>query len=208
MAKELRVAHSAARTIYFQVWNNVGQIYNTVSAAFEAYTTANIGDYDIAGTEEGTASGVYTGNMPALASGLYQFDARERAGASPAEADIIIGGNVLTWNGSSFNVDSYQAKLFLTDDDGGSADRYVAIWFRNAQPVTSGITLPTIQVFNSSGADLVASTAMTQIGATGTYRYIATGAERITSGVGYIALIQATIGGAVRSWYQPVSRDT
>jgi len=207
MASELRVAHLTAKTVYFQIWNAVGQIYNTASAAFQAYATANIGDYDIAGTEQGTASGVYLGSMPSVSAGFYSIDARERAGASPAEADLLVGNSVLIWNGSAFNPDTYQAKVSLADDDNGAADRYIVIWYKNAQPVTSGITSPTIQVYNSAGTDLIATSAMTQIGSTGTYRYTATGGERITDGVAYIALVQASIGGATRSWYQPISRD-
>jgi len=208
MANELRVAHVTAKNVYFQIWNGSGQIYNTASAAFETYATANIGDYDVAGTEAGTASGVYLASMPSLSAGLYHLDARERVGASPAEADLIIGSNVLVWNGTGFSVDTYQAKIWLTDDNNGEADRYVTVWFKNSQPVTSGITSPTIQVFNSSGTDLIASIAMTQIGTTGTYRYVATGSERTSGGVAYLARAQATIDGATRTWYQPVSRDS
>lgn len=208
MANELRVTHITGKVVYFQVWNNVGQIYNTSTLAFEAYATANIANYAISSTEAGTASGVYLGTMPSISAGQYSIDARERAGGSVAETDLVVGSGVLVWNGTTLSADSWQARLFLTDDNTNSADRYVIIWFKNAQPITNGITSPTIQVFDSNGTDLIVSTAMSQIGSTGTYKYVASGVERITSGVAYIALARATIEGATRSWYMPVSRDT
>lgn len=106
------------------------------------------------------------------------------------------------------NVDRYQAKVWLIDDNGASTDRYMVVWHFAGQPVTTGITLPTIQVFDSGGVDLIASTAMTQIGSTGTYKYNASGAERVTSGAIYMIKVTATIDGSVRTWYQPIGRDS
>lgn len=100
MASELQVDYLSGKVVYFQVRNSVGQIYNTAGAAFEAYSTANIADYDIAGTEQGTASAFYTGNMPSVAAGIYSIVAKERIGGSPAESDISIGWGNLEWGGT------------------------------------------------------------------------------------------------------------
>ena len=103
MAGELQVDFISGRTVYFQIRNSIGQIWNTAGTpAFEAYATANIGDYDVAATEQGTASGYYAGNMPALVAGIYYILAKERAGASPAEADITAGSGTFRWTGYSF----------------------------------------------------------------------------------------------------------
>lgn len=118
-------------------------------------------------------------------------------------------GRSYPWNLLDVLDNVYQAKIWLCDDDTGTTDRYEVVWHKNGQPVTSGITSPTIQVIKASdGTDLIASTAMTQIGATGLYKYDATGASRIVDGAAYIVKIQATIDGATRTWYQPLSRDT
>ena len=102
----------------------------------------------------------------------------------------------------------YQAKVWLFDDNGGSTDRYVTVWYKNGEPIVAGITTPLIQVFAiSDGTDLIASTAMTQIGATGTYRKDEA-TNRIVAGAGYIAKVTATIDSAARTWYQPVGRDS
>lgn len=101
----------------------------------------------------------------------------------------------------------YQAKVWLVDDDAGINDRYLTVWFKNGEPVTSGITSPTIQVIKSSdGTDLIASTAMTQIATTGLYKKDEA-TSRVVDGAGYIAKVQAIIDAATRTWFQPVGRD-
>lgn len=100
MAGEIQARDITGVTVYAQVWNSIGQIWNTASSAFQAYNTANIADYDIALTEQGTASGKYIGDMPALSAGLYGIEAFRRAGGSPAETDIPVAVGAITWNGS------------------------------------------------------------------------------------------------------------
>ncbi len=98
MASELQTDYLTAKTVYFLLRNSVGQIWN--GAAFEAYVTANYANYDIAGTEQGTASGYYVGNMPAVAAGIYYLVAKEQTGGSPAETDISIGAGEINWTGT------------------------------------------------------------------------------------------------------------
>ena len=207
MASELQSDYLTGKNVYFQLRNNVGQIWNGTS--FVAYATADIATYNINATEQGTASGYYAASMPAANSGIYYVVAKERAGGGVAETDITVGTGVIQWDGAVPDATGYQAKVWMTDDDAGTSDRYTVVWFRNGQPITSSITVPTIEVIKAAdGTDLIASTAMTQIGTTGTYRYTATGASRIVNGVSYIILVQATIQGATRSWYQGLSRDS
>lgn len=139
-----------------------------------------------------------------IATGAIDADA---IAADAITAAKIANGAI---DAATFNADTdtYQAKVWLTDDDTGTADRYTVIWYKNGQPIVSGITSPTIQVYKiADGSDLVASTAMTEIASTGTYRYVEA-SNRIVDGVGYIILVSATIGGSGRTWYQPVSRDS
>lgn len=103
---------------------------------------------------------------------------------------------------------TYQAKVTLTDDNGGTTDRYVTVWFKDGQPVVAGITSPTIQVVKvADGSDLIASNTMTQIASLGLYRFDEA-TNRVVNGVAYIAKVTATIDGSARTWYQPVSRDS
>jgi len=104
------------------------------------------------------------------------------------------------------DLDTYQAKTWVFK--GTTVDHYETAWFKNSQPVVSGITSPTIQVIKAAdGADLIAVTAMTQIGTTGLYRYDES-TNRTSSGIAYMIKPVATIEGTSRTWYQPVGRDS
>lgn len=102
---------------------------------------------------------------------------------------------------------TYQAKVGLFDDNIGVADRYTVVFYKNSEPITTGITVPTIQVIQASdGLDLIPSVALTQVGALGIYkRDEAT--NRIANGASYYTLVTATIDGKTRQWYQQVGRD-
>lgn len=117
------------------------------------------------------------------------------------------------WLETVYEIDTientYQAKIEVIDDDSGSTDRYIASWFKNSEPINSGITGTTLQVIEvSDGSDLIAAVAMTQVAATSNYQHPATGASRMVSGVAYIAIIIATIDSEVREWRQPIGVDS
>lgn len=103
MAKEVTAIVTAGSTVYFQVWRLTdGKVWNTSGTpAFENYATANIADYDIAMTQQGTASGVYCGDFPALSAGSYYVIVYIRAGGSPAESDTKVATGVIHWSGTA-----------------------------------------------------------------------------------------------------------
>lgn len=104
--------------------------------------------------------------------------------------------------------DIYTAKIDLARDNANTRDEYTVTWFKNGIRVTSGITSPTIQVVKrADGTDLIASTAMTQIGSTGSYKYDEA-TNRITVGEAAVVLVGATIDGSAREYSMPVSRDS
>lgn len=101
MAGELRIIIDfTGVTVYAHVRNRTSQIWNTSGTpAFEAYATANIADYDIALTEQGTASKSYVGNFPAVgASGYYDVEYYLQGGGSPAETDTLLGQEAGYWD--------------------------------------------------------------------------------------------------------------
>lgn len=105
------------------------------------------------------------------------------------------------------DMNAYHAKVWMNKQS-TTADKYGVVWFKNGQPVTSGITSPTIQVIKSSdGSDLIASTAMTQVGSLGIYKYEES-TNKTTAGDMYWAKVTASIDSATRTWYQPVPRDS
>jgi hypothetical protein len=104
MAKEIQCVYITAKTLYAQIFNQVGQIWNTAGTpAFQAYATANIADYDVALTEAGTASAIYQGDFPTaiVTPGVYLVLIHERAGGAPAEADVIVAQGEVEWNGTA-----------------------------------------------------------------------------------------------------------
>jgi hypothetical protein len=130
-------------------------------------------------------------------------DSATKAVEDQAILIITVGGDT-----AEHDVEAYQCKVWMFSDDAASTDRYGVAFFKNTEPHVTGITSPTIQVFKwSDGTDLIASTALTQIGSTGTYRKDEA-SNRITAGAGYMAKITATIDGASRTWLQPIGRDS
>jgi len=82
------------------------------------------------------------------------------------------------------------------------------VWYKNGQPVTSGITSPTIEVVKTSdGATLISETAMSQVGSTGIYKYDES-TNRLTAGDVAIVTVTATIDGDTRTWSDVLGRDT
>lgn len=101
---------------------------------------------------------------------------------------------------------AYYADVHL--DRGATTDFYSFAWFKNAAPVLSGITQPSVRVVKrSDGTDLIASGTITQIGSIGAYKYDASGAERISTENAYVVEVTSIIDGAARTWRKTVGRD-
>lgn len=95
---------TTAGTLYWRLRNVAnGQIWNTVAAALQAYDTAQIENYDLGATQQGTASGYWVGDMPAAPAGAYTYLLCLQAGADPAESDRILAttDSPLVWDGSA-----------------------------------------------------------------------------------------------------------
>lgn len=105
------------------------------------------------------------------------------------------------------DMDAYSAKVWVVKES-TTADHYAVVFFKNGQPVTTGITSPTIQVIKASdGTDLIASGALTEVGALGIYRKDES-TNKLVGGAIYFAKVAATIDGSTRSWLQQVGRDS
>jgi hypothetical protein len=99
MADTIQIAHTASGvTLYAIIRDADGAVWN--GSAFAAYVTANLGTYDVAMTEQGTASRYYTVAVPALAAGLYTVTAYQQAGGAPAETDAVVGLASGEWDGT------------------------------------------------------------------------------------------------------------
>jgi hypothetical protein len=101
MAKEIQTGWLSGKTIYAILSNPTGSVWNTNTSAFEAYATANRTSYAITLTEQGTASGIYMGDVPSIPIGQYGVIAYVQAGGSPNESDEFISSGNLDWNGTA-----------------------------------------------------------------------------------------------------------
>jgi len=106
------------------------------------------------------------------------------------------------------DVSIYTATVDLSIDVTNGKDEYIVQWFKDGVPLTSGVTVPKLQVIKrADGTDLIANTAMSTITA-GAYKYDAVTAERTTAGEGVLVSVTATIDAATRTWRVPLSRDS
>lgn len=99
MADTVFVQHAAGRTLYFQIWDVSGLVWN--GSSFEAYSSGRWSYYDVALTQKG-ASCNYVAAFPAVDAGTYAVSVFEQAGVGPAESDPGIGASGVAWTGTVF----------------------------------------------------------------------------------------------------------
>lgn len=104
------------------------------------------------------------------------------------------------------DMDSYTTRSWI-GRQGTTADKYIVQWFKNGQLISTGITVPLISVFDDTGADLIAETAMTEIGSRQCFKFIEA-TNTLTPGEVYIMQVKATIDGSTRIDRQPITRDS
>ena len=104
--------------------------------------------------------------------------------------------------------DVYHADIEVTVDAANSQDEYTVTWFKNGVRITSGITNAKIQVVErAAGADLIAQTAMSEIGSIHSFKYDEA-TDVLTAGEAAVAIVTATIDAATRTFVRVVSRDS
>jgi hypothetical protein len=150
------------------------------------------------------------------ATGIYKAAVTLPTLALGDVVSIVIAATVASisdkakvWEDSADISDLYHADIHFTRDQTNAADEYEIRWFKNGVRVTSGITVPTIQVIKrADGTDLIAATTLTQIGSTGAYKYTASSSERLTQGEAGEVVVSATIDSATRTFSRMVGRDS
>jgi hypothetical protein len=139
------------------------------------------------------------------ASAMYQAD-----WSAPYLPTVVnsIAANALNEAAFASDTAKYQARMDLRDDDTGTSDRYVVVWHKDSQPVTTTVSNAQLQVIKiADGSALLSVRSMTPIGSTQYQRYTET-ASRIIDGVGYIAEFFAVIDASTRTWPVPFGRDS
>lgn len=106
------------------------------------------------------------------------------------------------------NSDYYYADIQFMASSTSGTDSYVVNWFKNNLPVATGVTSPTLEVVKySDGSDVIAASAMNQIGALCAFKYTASGAQRIVDGFPVVVVAAASISGVSVSWKRSLGRD-
>jgi hypothetical protein len=129
-------------------------------------------------------------------------------------AGVQLGTDVdqILTNVVAVNTPTYAAKIDVRDNASGSENIYIVNWFKNMVLLESGVTSPTIWVFDHDGNDHVgtsgAPAAMTEIGTSESFKYEATGGELMTGGEAYTVHVNATIDGSTRKFREIVGRDS
>jgi hypothetical protein len=193
-----------------------GEIDTTSGGVLVAALAANAITATAIATDAITAAKIATGAIDADAiadNAVTEIQAAVAAGAVASvtgSVGSVASGGIAE---ASYAADTrkYGAKVGWIDDNTGTADRYLVIYYRNGEPVTSGITNPDLWVYKNDNSSLVGTSgspqALTQIGSTGTYTHDET-TNRIVSGAAYIARVRATIDGSTRTWYQFLGAHT
>ena len=129
------------------------------------------------------------------------------------DSDVsAIQANALDDAAVATDLDTYQAKVWMIDDDGGGNDRYMFTFFKNGKQITAGVTVPTVWVYTAAAApaDLIGTSgapqALTEAGSTETWFHDES-TNRIADGTAYFARVKFTVDGAEREWVQPIGRD-
>ena len=194
------------------VTGTIGSLATQAKADVNAEVDTGLADYDAPTNAEMVARTIVSADY-ATASALTAVDdfIDTEVSAIKAKTDNLPAspaavGSAMTLAAST---DTYWATVDITIDDATSTDEYTVVWLKNGIRQTSGITSPLIQVVKrSDGTDLISSTAMTQIGSTGSYKYDATTTARLTAGESATAIFVATIDGSARTFPKLVSRDS
>lgn len=209
--------------IYFNFVADSGGVYAaTIERLTDGYfreddaeifgTSLAFADKDIslhAGDTErlGNYSGIV--NAATWNDGLYLFRVHDTADQNKTVASTIFG--VVDGREVSPGEETaiYHADIQFIRDSTNTQDEYGVTWFKNGSRVTSGITSPTIQVVKwDDGTDLIASTAMTEVGSSHTFKYTSASlSERQALGGMYLVIVTATIGGSSRSYSWLLGRD-
>lgn len=136
-----------------------------------------------------------------------RVDANMQAIGSDVITAAAVAPGAIDDDAVAADMDAYHAKVWVVRES-TTADHYAVVFFKNGQPVTTGITSPTIQVIKASdGTDLIASGALTEVGALGIYKKDES-TNKMTGGAIYFAKVQATIDGSTRQWLQQIGRDS
>lgn len=215
-------------------YSDITAYYVAAGGALTALTTETIttlGTWAVTGSDylgvklvhDTNAPGLYELHLPdniLAAPGSVVLHLRA-SGTVPCLAELQIGVPVTVQSvasgaiaGASLaaDMDTYTARIEVIDDNANTTDRWGVVWMRNGMVLTEGLAGVDLQVVNlATGADLIAETAMSELGATHIWKYDAVTTERMANGAVYAAIATATVDESpqfTRTFTRFVGRDS
>ncbi len=145
---QIGVQHtSTAKTVYAVARNLAGEVARQNTVTCVTYATANLANYAISLTEQGTASRYYAGTFLAFPAGSYDFAIFEQVGGSPAETDTLIGTGGYEWDGTAF--------MSLAERVGGMLNDGSEVMLLKRLVIENDTSAPAFYVHNSANGNAV-----------------------------------------------------
>lgn len=119
---------------------------------------------------------------------------------------VQVAANAITDASVSTDMDSYAAKVWVTKN-GITSDIYSVTFYKNGQPIETGITSPLIDYVKKHDGTILVNDATLTEQSNGDYFYTES-TNKIAAGSAYMSRVTATIDGSTRVMKQNVSRDS
>lgn len=88
------------QTIYFNMFDSEGNVYDKIGANFEVWTSGQGPNYANTMSVGPASVPFYMGDIPAVASGVYWIVVKQQAGATPVSNDPVLTQYRIDWDGT------------------------------------------------------------------------------------------------------------
>ena len=208
------VQAATGQTLYISIEKLNGNTFRTSSETFTGpFSWATHGAALTAQTAELAGTYYLDVDPSTWEDGLYNIRVHDNTGSHTTlsgQLMAIKNGGEVQIGEEGVNNAVYHAAIEFTKDPVNNADEYTVTWFRNGIQLTSGLTSPLITVIKrTDGSTLIASTAMTAVGAgSGMFKFDTTSAgQKQTAGEAYLAKVSVDVDGRTRQFADILGRD-
>lgn len=204
-AEVLKAAGAAVVDISSNTWAAITNCNGWYNLTLTASDTDTVGQLVVVIQDLSVCLPVYC-VFQVIEEAIYDALLAPSAGGFDSSANVTI-------DALPTSADSYWSKTTYTRDTGNSQDEHRTIWFKNDEPLTSGVTLAKLWVVDDASNDKIGSAgspaSMTEVGSDHVFLYNATAAgEKVAAGIGLATMTYATIDSVERKWREVFSRDT
>ncbi len=213
MANEIQIQTVTGKTLVAQIVAPAGTVWSSsalaaVSSLTDAQWTAGLIAVTEEQTSDGTGTGLYLADWPGALTQNARYTVLFFESAAPAPGSLVYG--VQDDPTGVLDADIYFAESEFTLAASNTIDRHTIRWNKNGTWLTSGVTVPTLQLIDlSDGSELMAAASMNDAAADDSFVLdVSASGDRLTTGQPAEAVFQATIDGSARTHRDFVSRDS